>query len=140
MAVVNEARDVLCLVLEDEHRRVGLRRRGADAPRGPNAGSRDTAQEGRAEHQEHLAGGRRPAAARLRLLAAPADLSHEPGQHGQRGPAVQARPPYVPQPKPFVARLPGTRLRLQRVRERLILNAAGGLHNTRPTKAPRRPG
>ncbi|VCW91090.1 unnamed protein product, partial [Gulo gulo] len=146
VAVVNEARDVLCLVLEDEHRRVGLRRRGADAPRGPDTGCGDTAQEGRAEHQEHLAGGRRPAAARLRLLAAPADLSHEPGQHWQRGPAVQARPPHVPQPKPFVAGLPGARLRrgarlgLQRVRERLILNAAGGLHNSRLTKAPRQPG
>lgn len=145
MAVVDEARDVLSLVLEDEHCRVGLRGRRATAPSGTGARRGHAAQEGRAEHQEHLAGRRRPAAARLGLLAAPADLGHEPGQHGQRGPAVQARPSHVPQPEPLVSRLPlarlrsGARLGLQRVRERLILKAAGGLHNSRLPRARRRP-
>lgn len=79
VAVVDEARDVLRLVLEDEHPGVGLHSPGASAPANPGTRRGDAAQEGRAEHQEHLAGRGRPAAARLRLLAAPADLGHEPG-------------------------------------------------------------
>lgn len=76
VAVVDEARDVLRLVLEDEHPGVGLHSPGASAP---DTRRGDAAQKGRAKHQEHLAGRGRPAAARLRLLAAPADLGHEPG-------------------------------------------------------------
>lgn len=82
MTVVDEARDVLSLVLEDEHPGVGLHSPGACAPADPGTRRRDTTQKGGAEHQDHLPGCGRPAAARIGLLAAPTDLGHEPREHG----------------------------------------------------------
>lgn len=89
VAVVDEAGDVLRLVLEDED---GGRGAGgaAGAGGGPGAGGH-AAQRGRAQQQQHLAGrhpAARGAAGLLPLPAAP-DLGHQPGQHGQRGPPVQ---------------------------------------------------
>lgn len=87
VAVVDEAGDVLRFVLEDED---GGHRAGGAA--GASGSGGHAAQSGRAQQQQHLAG-RHPAAqgaAGLLPLPAAADLSHQPGQHGQRGPPVQA--------------------------------------------------
>lgn len=76
-AAVDEAGDELRLVLEDEHRRAA-------------AAGGHAADEGGAEQQLHLPGLQDGAAAAP--LAPPADLGHQPRQHGQRGPPVERAP------------------------------------------------
>lgn len=87
IAVVDEARDELRFVLEYEHGRVA-------------AAGRHAADERRVDNQMHLSG-LHPGAA-VALLAPPADLRHQPGQHGQGGPPVQRRPADVRQGEPLV--------------------------------------
>lgn len=136
VAIVDEARDVLRLVLEDEH---GVRGRGGGGGGGWAVG-RDAPQVRRAQQEQHFPGRHR---AGLWLLAAPSDLRHEPRQHGQRGAPVQARPAHVPQLEALLRRLAGCRLGcgLQGVRERLA--AAAGtwrrLHEARRKEPPQGP-
>jgi len=85
VAVVYEARDELRLVLEYEHR-------------GAAAVGRDAAHEGRVEHQLDLP--RLPRGAAVAPLAPPADLRHQPRQHGQGGPPVERGPADVGQGEP----------------------------------------
>lgn len=87
IAVVDEARDELRLVLEYEHGRVA-------------AAGRHAADERRVDDQLHVSG--LHAGAAVALLAPPADLRHQPGQHGQGGPPVQRRPADVRQGEPLV--------------------------------------
>lgn len=82
VAVVDESRDELRLVLEDEHGRVA-------------AAGRHAAQERRVDEQLHVA--RLHPGAAVALLAPPSDLGHQPRQHGQRGAPVQRRPSDVSQ-------------------------------------------
>lgn len=122
VAVVDEAGDVLRLVLEDED---GGRGAGGAAGAGGGGAGGHAAQRGRAQQQQHLAG-RHPAAwgaAGLLPLAAAADLGHQPWQHGQRGPPIQARRAHVPQPEALLPRRRRLRLGLglQGVGERLAL-------------------
>lgn len=139
VAVVDEAGDVLRLVLEDED---GGRGAGGAAGAGGGAGAGGagghTAQRGGAQQQQHLPGRHAAAqgAAGLLPLPAAADLCHQPGQHRQRGPPVQARRAHIPQPETL---LPGWRrlrlrlglgLRLQGVGERPALSSL--LHGGSP--------
>lgn len=87
VAVVDETRDELRFVLEYEHGRVA-------------AAGRHAADERRVDDQLHLSGLHSGAA--VALLAPPADLRHQPGQHRQRGPPVQRRPADVRQGDPAV--------------------------------------
>lgn len=82
IAVVNEPRDELRLVLEYED--------GAVAAAGG-----DTPDERGVEHQLDFSRLHRRAA--VAPLTSPADLGHQPRQHGQRGPPVQRRPADVAQ-------------------------------------------
>jgi len=76
IAVVDEPRDELGFVLEDEHRRaIGVV-------------GRDASDERRYEHQLDLPG-RLDGTRGVAPLALPADLGHQPRQHGQGGAAVQ---------------------------------------------------
>lgn len=101
IAVVDEPGDELRLVLEDKDG-------------GVVAVGRDAAHERRVEDQLDLPGKYRGAA--VSLLTLPADLGHQPRQHGQSGPPVQRRPADVTQPEPL--------LRLGRA----ILLLLGALH------------
>lgn len=87
IAVVDEARDELGFVLEDEHGGAGAARR--DAP-----------DHGGAEDQLHVP--RRHRGAAVALLALPADLRHQPRQHGQGGAPVQRGPADVAQGEALV--------------------------------------
>lgn len=91
VAVVDEARDELRFVLEDENRRVV-------------AAGGDAAHEGAVEQQLDLPGLHHGAAAAL--LAPAADLGHQPRQHGQRGAPVQRAPADVSQGEVPVRPLP----------------------------------
>lgn len=94
IAVVYEARDELRLVFEDENGRAV-------------AAGRDAADERRVEQQLNFSGLHDGAEAAL--LAPPADLGHQPRQHGQGGSPVQRAPAHVRQrerlPRCFVAGL-----------------------------------
>lgn len=90
VAVVDEARDELRSVLEYEDRRVV-------AARG------DTSDDGAAEDQLNFSRLRHGAA--VALLALPADLRHQPRQHGQGGAPVQGAPADVGQREPPIQRL-----------------------------------
>lgn len=81
VAVVDEPRYELRLVLEYEDGRVA-------------AVGRHAADDGRGEGQLDRAG---LSGSGLGLLASPADLRHQPRQHGQGGPPVQRAPAQVPE-------------------------------------------
>lgn len=93
MAVVDEARDALRFVLEYKDRRAAAVSRHAADYRGT---------EGELDHPGLNRTG----------LALPADVGHQPRQHGQRGAAVQRTAAHIPQreapllpvPFPFVLR------------------------------------
>ncbi len=87
IAVVDEARDELRLVLE--YKDWGVIAAGGDA-----------ADEGGVEHQLNFS--RLHHGAAVASLAPPADLSHQPRQHGQGGPPVQRGPADVSQGEPLV--------------------------------------
>lgn len=125
VAVVDEAGDVLRLVLEDEDGG-----RGAAGAPGAGAGGSggDAAQRGGPQQQQHLSGRHAAAQGAAGLLPLPAapDLGHQPGQHGQRGAPVQARPAHVPQPEALLRRRLRLGRGLQGVGERL--DPRGVLH------------
>ena len=90
IAVVDEARDELRFVFKNKNRGVG-------------AAGGDAADERGVEDQLNLPGLHQgPAVA---FLAPPADLSHQPRQHGQSGPPVQRGPAHVSQGEPPVVLL-----------------------------------
>lgn len=82
IAVVDEARDELSFVLKNKNRGVG-------------AAGGDAADERGVEDQMNFPRLRQGAA--VAFLAPPADLSHQPRQHGQSGPPVQRGPADVSQ-------------------------------------------
>lgn len=90
IAVVDEARDELRVVFKNKNRGVG-------------AAGRDAADEGRI--QDQLDFPRLHQGAAVAFLAPPADLSHQPRQHGQSGPPVQRGPADVSQGEPPVVLL-----------------------------------
>lgn len=94
VAVVNEARDELRFVLENENGRVAAARGDAS----DKGGVEDQLNFSRLHHRAAVA-----------LLALPADLRHQPRQHGQGGPPVQRGPADVAQGEPPV-RLRGSAL------------------------------
>lgn len=87
IAVVDKARDELRFVLEYENRRV-------------IAVGGDAADEGGIEDQLNFSGLHHGAA--VAPLTPPADLGHEPRQHGQGGPPVERRPADVGEGEPPV--------------------------------------
>lgn len=87
IAVVDEAGDQLSLVLEDEDRRV-------------EAVGGDAADEGRVEQQLNFSG--LHDGPTVSPLAPPADLGHQPRQHGQSGPPVQRAPADISQGEALV--------------------------------------
>lgn len=82
IAVVDEARDELSFVLKNKNRGVG-------------AAGGDAADDGGVEDQMNFP--RLHQGAAVAFLAPPADLSHQPRQHGQSGPPVQRGPADVSQ-------------------------------------------
>lgn len=82
IAVVDEARDELSFVLKNKNRGVG-------------AAGGDAADDGGVEDQVNFP--RLHQGAAVAFLAPPADLSHQPRQHGQSGPPVQRGPADVSQ-------------------------------------------
>lgn len=90
VAVVDEARDELSFVLKNKNRGVG-------------AAGGDAADEGGVEDQLDLP--RLHQGPAVALLAPPADLGHQPRQHGQSGPPVQRGPADVSQGEPAVVLL-----------------------------------
>lgn len=87
IAVVDEARDELRFVFKNKNRGVGAA--GGDAA--DKRGIEDQVNFPRLHHGAAVA-----------LLAPPADLSHQPRQHGQSGPPVQRGPADVSQGEPPV--------------------------------------
>lgn len=87
IAVVNETRDELCFVLEYEHG-------GVVAARG------NASDEGGVEDQLNFS--RLHHGAAVAFLTLPADLCHQPRQHGEGGPPVQRGPADVSQREPPV--------------------------------------
>lgn len=90
IAVVDEARDELRFVFKNKNRGVG-------------AAGGDAADEGGIEDQLNFP--RLHQGAAVAFLAPPADLSHQPRQHGQSGPPVQRGPADVSQGEPPVVLL-----------------------------------
>lgn len=87
IAVVDEARDELCFVLEYKDWGVG-------------AAGGDASDEGGVEDQLNFS--RLHHGAAVAPLTTPADLRHQPRQHGQGGPPVQRGPADVSQGEPSV--------------------------------------